>query len=77
MSYSDNDPEPAGPKSLSISQSAIYELLPAETTVGTLTSDDPNDGADNNSDFKIAGTLLRTAKMLDYQDGASRSVRIA
>jgi len=76
----------SGPTRINLTNSAIYEALPANTNVATLSTDIVDgainfrlvsgDGDANNGDFVIKGTILQTQKILNFSDGNSRSIRI-
>lgn len=76
----------SGPTRISLNNDVIYELLPANTNVATLSTDVDDsainfrlvsgEGGTNNNDFVIKGTILQTQKKLNFSDGNSRSIRI-
>ena len=75
------------PMTLSLSNSTIDEADEAQT-VGTLMSLDPDagetftyalvagEGSEDNAEFSITGSTLSTAGAINFEDGASRNVRI-
>lgn len=75
-----------GPTRISLSNTTIYEQLPANTNVATLSTDAMDgtisfrliagEGDTHNSDFVIKGTILQTRTKLIHADGANRSIRI-
>lgn len=75
-----------GPSQITLSHQSIYEQLPAFTRVAKLETDINSndirfllvsgDGSTHNSDFRIEGNLLKTQKVLDHSDGATREIRI-
>lgn len=75
-----------GPSTINLSNATLYELLPQETIVATLSTDVLDDdmrfllvtgeGATNNSQFEIKGNILRTKRKLEYAEGSTRSIRI-
>jgi murein DD-endopeptidase MepM/ murein hydrolase activator NlpD len=76
------------PTSLSLSNTSVNENQPAGTTVGSLTSSDPdaNDvhsytlvsgtGSTDNSLFRISGSLLQTHAVFDFETRKTYSVRL-
>jgi ELWxxDGT repeat protein len=76
------------PTNISLSNSDVDENASSGTTVGSLSTTDSGGsnsfvyslvsgtGATNNSQFQIVGDQLRTAIGLDYESGATRSVRV-
>lgn len=73
------------PQALTLSSAAVTENQPTGTLVSVLTTNSsrtysyalvPGQGATDNADFYIQGSDLRTSRMLDYEVGATRSVRI-
>ncbi|MEM1123842.1 MAG: hypothetical protein AAGJ18_25615, partial [Bacteroidota bacterium] len=78
--------EIAGRTQINLSNTSIYERLPANSNVALLSTDFSEtrptfrlvsgEGDTDNSDFVIKGTILQTTKSLLFADGASRSLRI-
>ena len=78
----------SGPTDIDLSANTIAENQPAGTAVGTLTATDPDAGdtatyslvsgtGDTDNDaFQISGDQLQVAGPLDFEAGATRSVRI-
>lgn len=75
------------PTDIALSNTTVAENQPAGTTVGTLTATDLDSasftytlvggaGSADNAAFAIAGDELRTAGPLNYEAGATRSVRV-
>ena len=74
------------PTLVNLSNNSIYELLPANSNVAILSTDDlvvnpsfrlvNGEGASDNGDFVIKGTILQTSKVLRFANGASRSIRV-
>lgn len=77
------------PTSISLSNSSVLEEEPASTVVGTISGVDPDNGdalsfslvsgsgsTDNSSFTIVGGTQLQTTEVLDYEAGATRSIRI-
>ncbi len=76
------------PTDLSLSGNAIDENLPAGSTVGTLTTVDPDAGDthtyvfvsglgdDDNGDFTIAGNLLKSAVVFNHEARSHYTVRV-
>jgi ELWxxDGT repeat protein len=76
------------PTAVSISGTTIAEGKAAGTTVGTLSTTDPDSGntftyslvsgsgSTNNSSFAISGSQLVTAAVLDYESRSSYAVRV-
>ena len=76
------------PGDLALSKTSVDENQPAGTTVGSLTSSDPDAGAaqtyslasgigdGDNAQFDVAGALLKTKASFDFETKASLSVRI-
>jgi hypothetical protein len=76
------------PIALALSNSSVEENQPAGTTVGTLTTDDPDagdthtyslvvgTGDEDNAKFQILGSTLQTSQPLDFEADSSLSVRI-
>ncbi|HFA49736.1 MAG TPA: YbhB/YbcL family Raf kinase inhibitor-like protein [Bacteroidetes bacterium] len=74
------------PTEISLSNSTIYEKLPEGSVVAFLSSDvsEPGmqykftagEGDSDNNDFKINGTTLSTNSVLQFSDGATRSIRV-
>ena len=80
-----NDP----PTAIALSNSSIAENEPSGTLVGTLSATDQDAGEtftfslvsgtgdDDNAEFQVAsGNQLKTAAILDYEAGATRSIRV-
>jgi len=77
---------PRGPSAINLSNNRLFELLPKETVVASLTTDIADDnmrfllvsgeGDNDNAQFEILGTILRTKQPLKYTDGSTRSIRI-
>lgn len=75
-----------GPTQINLTNTSIYERLPANSNVATLSTDildsSPNfrlvngEGDTNNGDFVIKGTILQTTKRLQFSDGVNRSIRV-
>lgn len=71
---------------INLTNETLYEKLPANTTVASLSTDIADntitfrlvegEGDTNNADFEIKGTILKTRKILQFADGNSRSIRI-
>lgn len=76
------------PTSMELSSKKIDEGLPIGTTVGLLTTSDPDtddihvysliggEGSEDNLSFKIEGTELRTNRTFDFEDKNLYSIRI-
>jgi len=76
------------PTDISLSNSSVDENQPSGTGVGTLSTTDPDSGDTHtyklvagsgdtdNASFQINGSTLETAAALDYEQGATRSVRV-
>lgn len=77
------------PSAPTLSPATVAENRPAGTVVGTLAASDPNGAADtltfslvagtgdsDNARFTIAGTQLLTAASFDYEQAATRSIRV-
>jgi murein DD-endopeptidase MepM/ murein hydrolase activator NlpD len=76
------------PNSLSLSSTSVDENQPAGTTVGSLTSTDPDAGdthsytlvsgagSTDNSLFRISGSLLQTNAVFDFETRKTYSVRV-
>ena len=76
------------PTDIDLAGGTIAENQPAGSDVGTLASVDPDagdsqtyslvdgDGSGDNSSFQISGNLLQTSQELDFEAGATRSVRV-
>lgn len=75
------------PTSIQLSKSTVDENLPTGSTVGELSSSDPDGGtffytlvsgtgSTDNASFSISGTTLKTAAILDYETKPTLSVRI-
>jgi hypothetical protein len=75
------------PTAIQLSNSTVAENQPASTTVGTLSTTDPEDGAftyslvtgtgsTDNSSFSITGNLLQTAALFNYEVKNSYSIRV-
>jgi hypothetical protein len=76
------------PTDISLSPSTVAENLPAGTTVGTVTTTDPDtsspptyalvsgEGSTDNASFTIVGNQLRTAAVFDYEAQSSYSIRV-
>lgn len=82
-----DDPTPSiGPSSITISHLSIYEKLPRSTRVGKLSTDVSEgviiytlvdgEGSTHNSDFKIESIFLKTSKVIDFEDGSSKQIRV-
>ena len=81
-------PPNAPPTGIALSSSTVAENQPAGTTVGTLSTTDPDSGdsftyslvsgagSDNNAKFQIAGGQLQTSGALDFEAAAHLSVRV-
>ncbi|QTD50115.1 Ig-like domain-containing protein [Sulfidibacter corallicola] len=79
-----NDP----PTALALDNDSVLENQPVATLVGTLSTTDPDSGDsftyslvagagdDDNGSFQITTDRLETAAMLDFEAGATRSVRV-
>jgi Raf kinase inhibitor-like YbhB/YbcL family protein len=75
-----------GPSQIILSNSSIFELLPADANVAILSSDVDDsrtnfrlvsgEGATHNSDFVVKGNILKTKKVLKYESGNNRSIRL-
>ncbi len=72
---------------IALSNSAVEENLPLGSVVGAFSSADPDatphtyalvsgSGADDNANFAISGTELRTAATFDHEQGATYSIRV-
>ena len=80
--------ENAPPTDIQLSNSSVGENQPGGTTVGTLSTTDPDAGDthtyslvagagdDDNAKFQISGSTLQTAQPLDFEADSSLSVRI-
>ncbi|MDQ3822234.1 MAG: cadherin domain-containing protein [Actinomycetota bacterium] len=78
----------AAPTDIQLSSSSVAENQPAGTTVGALTTTDPDAGDthtyslvagagdEDNAKFQISGATLQTAQALDFEADSSLSVRI-
>ncbi|QQS05128.1 MAG: autotransporter-associated beta strand repeat-containing protein [Fibrobacterota bacterium] len=78
----------ASPTAIQLSKASVDENLPTGSTVGELSSSDPDGGttffytlvsgtgSTDNASFSISGTTLKTAAILDYESKPSLSVRI-
>lgn len=78
----------SAPTAIAISNNSVAENSPLATSVGTLTSTDPDannthtytlvsgTGATDNASFSIVGNQLQVATALDFETKASYSVRI-
>jgi LPXTG-site transpeptidase (sortase) family protein len=76
------------PTDISLSPSSVAENQPANTTVGALTTTDPDagdtftytlvsgTGSTDNASFNISGSSLRTSTSFDYETKNSYSVRV-
>src|SRR5438105_1998005 len=76
------------PTDIALSSAAVDENQPSGTTVGTLSTTDPDagdthtyslvsgTGSTDNASFQISGSTLQTAGPLDFEAGGTRSVRI-
>lgn len=76
------------PTNISLSPATVVEHLPAPTTVGTLTTNDPEvgdthayalvsgPGDDGNGAFTIEGATLKTGAPLDHESAPGYTVRI-
>ena len=76
------------PTDITLSNNAVDENQPSGTEVGTLTSTDQDAGDSftytlvsgtgdtDNASFQISGDKLQTAGPLNFEDGATRSVRV-
>src|SRR5207302_6617586 len=76
------------PTDIGLSHAAVDENQPSGTTVGTLSTTDPDagdthtyslvsgTGSTDNASFQISGSTLQTAGPLDFEAGGTRSVRI-
>ena len=79
---------PAGPSSVSLSDTTVADNQPAGTVVGTFTSTDENPfdtftyslvsgtGSSGNADFTISGNTLETAAVLNAEIQNSYSIRV-
>jgi uncharacterized delta-60 repeat protein len=79
---------PEAPTSITLSTNLVFENQPSGTAVGILFSTDPDAGdvptfslvdgvgATDNASFTIAGNVLRTARVFDYEAKATHFVRI-
>ena len=77
------------PTDIALSGSSVQENQPAGTTVGTLSTTDPDvgdtfmyslvsgAGSTNNASFTISGNTLKTAGIFDYESQSSYSIRVA
>lgn len=82
------DPGNSDPTDIDISSSSVTENRPAGTTVGTLSTTDPDagdtftytlvsgTGDTDNDDFAIAGDALETAVSFDYETTSNYNVRV-
>ena len=75
--------ENAAPTNISLSASVMNENQPSGTTVGTFTTTDPNVGdafsyafcgGTNDASFTIAGNVLKTAAVFDFETKSSYSI---
>jgi large repetitive protein len=78
----------SSPTDAALSANAVDEGLPAGTVVGTLSATDVDipetfafalvsgAGSTDNASFQIVGNQLRTAAVLNYAAGATRSIRV-
>lgn len=76
------------PTDISLTGTTVSENQPAGTTVGSLSSSDPDfgstftyslvsgTGSTHNASFQIVGNSLRTSASLDFEAGSTRSIRI-
>ena len=76
------------PTDISLSNNSVAENQPSGTTVGTLSTTDPDTGdtftytlvsgtgSDDNASFSIAGNVLKTAASFDYETKSSYSIRV-
>ncbi|UXX80827.1 Ig-like domain-containing protein [Reichenbachiella carrageenanivorans] len=76
------------PTSISLSNSSVVENQSAGAVVGTISAIDPDQGdnatvtlvsgtgSTHNASFQIVGSQLQTTEALDYEDGATRSIRV-
>jgi hypothetical protein len=80
-------PANLAPTDISLSNDDVDENQPSGTDVGTLSTTDPDSGDHtyslvtgtgdtDNASFQISGSTLQTATTLNFEDGATRSVRI-
>ena len=79
----------ASPTDISLTNNSVAENTPQGTDVGELSSTDPDlpaqsftyslvtgTGDTNNNDFQVTGNTLEVKNPLDFEAGATRSVRI-
>lgn len=78
----------AAPMDISLSQTSVAEHLPSGTTVGLLSTSDPNigdtftyalvsgEGSTDNGKFSIASNSLRTASIFDSATDSTYSIRV-
>lgn len=77
------------PTSIALSNNSVLEEEPANTVVGTISGIDPDNGdalsfslvsgtgsTDNSSFTIVSGNQLQTTETLDYEAGATRSIRL-
>ena len=76
------------PTDISASSSQVAENLPGGTLVGTLTATDPDagdlfqfalapgTGDSDNGQFSVTGNQLFTAGVINFEEGATRSIRV-
>jgi uncharacterized delta-60 repeat protein len=80
--------EGSPPYNISLSSNTISEDLPGGTSIGMLSTSDPDaedthtyrlvtgSGAEDNSSFQISGTTLENRKILDFETAPTLSLRI-
>lgn len=76
------------PTDLHLSANSVLENKPTDTTVGTFSADDPDEGEnitftlvsgagdDGNASFTIDGNTLKTAASFDFESQSSYSIRV-
>jgi len=86
--WDDLEPANSAPTDISLSSSSVPENRPADTTVGTLSTVDPDAGdthtlslvagagSTDNGLFSIVGTSLRTAASFNFEAASSYSIRV-
>jgi|GEM_PF-1673884 hypothetical protein len=71
------------PSAVLLSTNTVLENQPAGTVVGTLSTEDPDDGdthtytlIDESGEFQIDGSALKTARIFDYEEEDSYSILV-
>lgn len=86
VSCGSNEPEYAGPTSITVSHTTIYEKLPLRTNIASLETDitadnirftlTSGDGSTDNSDFTIEGNYLKSQRKFETADIGEKNIRI-